>query len=254
VPQLSSKWIGQDDGLRDPYGCPSARHVAQLFSKHSVPGPQPIWPGGNTCSYYWVLAEGLSDVQLWRDGKLLDHGLELKALLTANSATISITITKSGTWGQELVWETLLGANLTRREYVGYSKCTVLSLTVKTLQGYNVVGLFFGADWCKPCLELIPVLDRLYLAQAARGAHRLEIVLVLHCQEAKATKYYGLGMPWLAMYHNADGKVGMNTRTTALMAKFGVTNIPALVLLDKRGQVICTEGRGWCVADPVNYF
>ncbi len=100
MPQLSSKWIGQDDGLRDPCGCPSAGHAAQLFSKHSVPGPQPIWLGGNTRSYYWVLAEGLSDVRLWRDDKLLDHGLELKALLTANSATISITSTKNGTWGQ----------------------------------------------------------------------------------------------------------------------------------------------------------
>jgi thiol-disulfide isomerase/thioredoxin len=113
-----------------------------------------------------------------------------------------------------------------------------------------MVGLLFGADWCKPCLKFIPVLDRLYSVQAARGAHRLEIVLVLHCREAKATKYYGLGMLWLAMYHNADNEVGMNTRTTALMAKFGVTTIPALILLDQCRQVICAEGRGWCVADP----
>ncbi len=34
------------------------------------------------------------------------------------------------------------------------------------------------------------------------------------------------------------------------MAKFGITTIPALVLLDEHGQVICTEGRGWCDADP----
>jgi hypothetical protein len=39
-------------------------------------------------------------MQLWRDGKLLDRGLELKALLAADSATISITSTKNGTWGQ----------------------------------------------------------------------------------------------------------------------------------------------------------
>jgi hypothetical protein len=52
------------------------------------------------------------------------------------------------------------------------------------------------------------------------------------------------------MYHDANNKVGMNTRTTALMAKLGVTTISALILLDKRGHVICTEGRGWCVADP----
>jgi hypothetical protein len=37
------------------------------------------------------------DVQLWKDGNLLDHELELKALLTADSATISIANTKNGT-------------------------------------------------------------------------------------------------------------------------------------------------------------
>jgi hypothetical protein len=42
-------------------------------------------------------------------------------------------------------------------------------------------------------------------------------------------------MSWLLMYHNANDKVGMKTRTMALMAKFGITTIPALVLLDKRG-------------------
>jgi thiol-disulfide isomerase/thioredoxin len=132
---------------------------------------------------------------------------------------------------------------------MGYSKCNVSSPTVKALQGCNVVGLFFGADWCKPCSEFIPVLDRLYSAQAAQGAHWLEIVLVLCCREAKATKYCGFGMLWLSMYHNANDKVVMKTRMTALMAKFGITTIPALVLLDKHGQVICIEGRGWCDAD-----
>ncbi len=78
------------------------------------------------------------------------------------------------------------------------------------------------------------MLERLYMAQAAQGAHRLEIVLVSHCRDAKATKYYGLGMPWLSMYHDANNKVWMKTTTLALMAKFGITTIPALVLLDER--------------------
>jgi hypothetical protein len=133
---------------------------------------------------------------------------------------------------------------------LGYSECAVSSPTVKALQGYKVVGLYFGADWCQPCSGFTPVLERLYTAQAARGAHRLEIVLVSHCREAKATKYYGLGMPWLSMYHNANDKAGMKTRTMALMAKFGITIILALVLLDKRGRVICIEGCGMCGADP----
>ncbi len=94
------------------------------------------------------------------------------------------------------------------------------------------------------------MLEKLYAAQGAQRAHRLEIVLVSRCREAKATKYYGLGMPWISMYHDANNKVGMNTRTLELMAKFGITAIPALVLLDERGRVICADGRGRCGADP----
>ncbi len=148
------------------------------------------------------------------------------------------------------MWARLLGPNLTRWEYLGYSECTVNSPTANALWGYRVVGLYFGADWCHPCSEFKLVLERLYTAQVAQGAQWLEIVLVSCCQDAKATKYYGLGMPWLSMYHDAINKVGMKTRTSALMAKFGITTIPALVLLDKRGQVICVDGRGMCGADP----
>ncbi len=113
-----------------------------------------------------------------------------------------------------------------------------------------MVGLYFGANWCHPCSKFKVVLEKLYAAQVAQGAHRLEIVLVSQCQEAKATKYYGLGMPWLSMCHDANEEVGMKTRTSELMAKFGITAIPALVLLDERGQVICADERGRCGADP----
>jgi hypothetical protein len=84
----------------------------------------------------------------------------------------------------------------------------------------------------------------------AQGAHRLEIVLVSRCREAKATKYYGLGMPWLSMCYDANDKVGIKTRTLELMAKFGITPILALVLLDERGRVICADGCRRCGADP----
>ncbi len=42
-------------------------------------------------------------------------------------------------------------------------------------------------------------------------------------------------MPWFSMCHDTNDKVGMNTRTSELMAKFGITAIPAHVLLDERG-------------------
>jgi hypothetical protein len=63
-------------------------------------------------------------------------------------------------------------------------------------------------------------------------------------------KYYSLTMPWLSMWHNANNKVGMKARTRALMAKFGISTIPALVLLDKGGCIICPEARRWVNANP----
>jgi hypothetical protein len=96
----------------------------------------------------------------------------------------------------------------------------------------------------------MPVLERLYTVQKAQGAVKLEIVLVSRCREAKAMKYYSLTMPWLSMWHDANNKVGMKACTTALMAKFGVSTIPALILLDEQGRVICPEARRWVNVDP----
>ena len=75
----------------------------------------------------------------------------------------------------------MLGPYLTRREYLGYSECAVSSPTSDALRGYGVVGLYFGANWCHPCSEFKVVLEKLYAAQVAQGAHRLEIVLVSRC-------------------------------------------------------------------------
>jgi hypothetical protein len=113
-----------------------------------------------------------------------------------------------------------------------------------------VIGLYFSADWCQACSEFTPVLERLYMVQKAQGADQLEVVLVSQCSEAKATKYYSLTMPWLLMWHNANNEVRMKARATALMAKFGISTIPALILMDKQGCLICPEARGWVNADP----
>jgi hypothetical protein len=86
--------------------------------------------------------------------------------------------------------------------------------------------------------------------QKAQGADKLEVVLVSRCREAKATKYYSLTMPWLSMWHNANNKVGMKACTTALTAKFGISTIPALVLLDEQGHIICPEAHGWVNDNP----
>ena len=58
---------------------------------------------------------------------------------------------------------------------------------------------------------------------------------------------YFYKMPrWTAMPH--DTSVG--PRGKALLARFSVTTIPALVLLDGNGRVICTDACIRLAADP----
>ena len=117
------------------------------------------------------------------------------------------------------------------------------------LNRHSVIGLYFSADWCQPCLAFTPVLERLYTTQNSRRAKSLEVVLVSQCREAKATGSYRKNIPWLSMWHDADDKMGMKARTSALMAKYDITSIPALVLLDKCKGVICADAQDKCVAD-----
>ena len=70
------------------------------------------------------------------------------------------------------------------------------------------------------------------------------------CRTAQATKHHCKYMPWLSMWHDAADEAAMTARTSGLMAKFGITSIPALVLLDAGGRVICTDAQEHCVADP----
>ncbi len=140
----------------------------------------------------------------------------------------------------------MLGPTLSRME----QDLAIPGPTDTALHGHSVISLHFSADWCQPCLAFTPVLEKLYAAQRARGAQQLEVVLVSRCREAKGTKYYRKNMPWLAMWHDADDEVGMETRTSSLMAKYNITSIPALVLLDKRGGLICVDTRDKCVANP----
>jgi nucleoredoxin len=148
------------------------------------------------------------------------------------------------------VWVDMLGPMLSSMEHFGYSDMAILGPTATALHRQSVIGLYFSADWCQPCLVFTLVLEKLYAAQRARGANQLEVVLVSQCREAKATNYYREIMPWLSMWHNADNEVGMEARTSTLMAKYGITSIPALVLLDKCRGLICADARDKCVEDP----
>ncbi len=129
----------------------------------------------------------------------------------------------------------MLGPTLVRMEHYGCSDCGVEGPIAAALNRHSVIGLYFSADWCPLCSAFTPVLKKLYMAQKACRAKQLEVVLISRCWEAKATKHYHKNMPWLSMWHDADDEMGMEAFTSALMAKYDITSIPALVLLDKCG-------------------
>jgi hypothetical protein len=143
----------------------------------------------------------------------------------------------------------MLGPTLVKVEHHGYSDCGVKEPTTAALNGHSVIGLYFSADWCQPCSAFTLVLERLYTTLNSCRAKSLEVVLVSRCREAKSTGSYLKNMPWLSMWHDADDEMGMKAGTSALMAKYDITSIPALVLLDKCGCVICTNTWDKSVAD-----
>ena len=70
-----------------------------------------------------------------------------------------------------------------------------------------------------------------------RNIPSFEVVLVSQCRDTQASKHYFSTMPWAAMLHaEATGARGL-----ALRDKFAITTIPALVLLDGEGVVLCRK-------------
>ena len=111
------------------------------------------------------------------------------------------------------------------------------------LRGRTSIGVYFCANWCGPCTAFTPSLTKYYTAQRAATAPNendaLEIVLVSRCRTAEDTEHLFFSMPWAAMPH-ADA---VGTRGDDLMTRLKVSTIPALVLLDGTGAIVCQDGR-----------
>jgi thiol-disulfide isomerase/thioredoxin len=87
----------------------------------------------------------------------------------------------------------------------------------------RVVLLDFWASWCGPCRAVMPGLNRLHQRYAAQGLS----VLGVTDEEPEITRLVG-----------AQLSLGYTLATDAhAAARFGVTGLPTLVVLDRRGQV-----------------
>lgn len=90
----------------------------------------------------------------------------------------------------------------------------------------KVVGLYFGASWCGPCKQFVPVLKATHAACAAAGK-AFEVVYVPLDRSAESFASYYATMPWLAIPFAAASE-----RCIPLAQRLQVSGIPHLVLLD----------------------
>ncbi|KAL7536697.1 hypothetical protein ACHAXR_007345 [Thalassiosira sp. AJA248-18] len=110
--------------------------------------------------------------------------------------------------------------------------------TVSTSEalGNKTIGLYFSAHWCPPCRKFTPLLAERYnnLKEAGKP---FEIVFVSSDRSRDAFEKYHSMMPWLALpFHNQDKK-------EELSARYKVSGIPTLVILDSDGELITDNGR-----------
>jgi nucleoredoxin len=107
----------------------------------------------------------------------------------------------------------------------------------------KVLGLYFSANWCKPCREFTPRLVELYEKLQKEGKD-LEIAFVSMDESEEKFKEYFAEMPWVALPY--DDKQARSL----LMTELEVRGLPSLVILDEDRQVITTKGREFALKDP----
>jgi len=104
---------------------------------------------------------------------------------------------------------------------------------IEELEG-QYVGLYFSAHWCPPCRAFTPILSEIYAKLLEKGD--FEIVFISADVDEKSFEKYHRIMPWLALPFSDE-----NTRQKLEQA-FQVNSIPCLVVIDKEGKVVTTEG------------
>merc|ERR1712193_506183 len=136
-------------------------------------------------------------------------------------------------WKPKTLKEILAGATL-----IGKDEHPV---DASVLEG-KTFAFYFSAHWCPPCRGFTPQLAEWYTKDLKSKG--LEVVFVSSDKDHEQFADYFKEMPWLALDF-ADRK-----RKTQLSGMFGVRGIPALVIIDKDGSVITTNGRGAVSSDP----
>lgn len=104
-----------------------------------------------------------------------------------------------------------------------------------SLTGKNT-AIYFSASWCQPCKKFTPQLVEAYHTAMADGhKDKLDVLFVSLDSEEEAFNKYRASMPWPAVGFK-------DSRRALLQIGLGIKSIPALVVLDPAGKVLCSSG------------
>ena len=121
------------------------------------------------------------------------------------------------------------------------------AVSAAQLEG-KIIGLYFSAEWCPPCRTFTPRLVDAYNELKSAGKP-FEVIFVSHDRTEEAMLKYmqGYNMDWLAIAF--DG-----AKRDALKKQHGIRGIPALIIVDDKGEVISRDGRNEVTAHGATAF
>jgi len=109
-------------------------------------------------------------------------------------------------------------------------------LTTSVLGG-KIIGIYFSASWCGPCLQFSPLLVKFH-EDLKKDNKNFEVVLVTSDQtETKMYEYMEHDqMKWFAIPFGSP-------EIALLKQKYNIRGIPSLIIINAEGKTITDNGR-----------
>lgn len=108
----------------------------------------------------------------------------------------------------------------------------------------KTVLVYFSAHWCPPCRGFTPDLAAFYSTMQSKAQVPFEIVFASSDRDDASFNEYYAEMPFASIpFSNRAAK-------DKLSARYGVSGIPMLVVLDTDGSVVSKKGRNLVSSDP----
>jgi len=104
-----------------------------------------------------------------------------------------------------------------------------------SLEGVEVLGIYFSASWCPPCRKFTPQLASSYNRIRQKMHGNFQIILASLDQAEGAFDAYRSKMPWPSLRFGS-------ALVTKLAERFEVDGIPKLVLLTAEGEIVSNDG------------